>query len=94
MGGPLLTHLLHGGATAPVLLWEDVFGEEATQSLFEVTAVHVDPLFDLISQEWTDHGEDGSEEYGLIDQMDPSHLQRKRVREHRGHHLCQGGVDL
>ena len=42
VGGPLLTHLLHGGAAAPVLLGEDVFGEEATQRLFEITAVHVD----------------------------------------------------
>lgn len=50
-----------------------------------------DPLFDLISQEWTDHGEDGSEEYGLIDQMDPSHLQRKRVltRSHLHRGLLQ-----
>lgn len=42
VGGPLLTHLFHGGAAAPVLLGEDVFGEEIPQSLFEGAAMHVD----------------------------------------------------
>lgn len=45
-----------------------------------------DPLFDLIRQKWAEHGEDRSEEYGLVDQMDSSHLQRERVlrRSHLG----------
>lgn len=38
-----------------------------------------DPLFDLIRQEGADHGEDWPEEHWLVDQMDPSDFQWKRV---------------
>lgn len=37
------------------------------------------PLFYLLGQERSDHGEDGSEEDGLVDQVDSPNLQWKRV---------------
>lgn len=38
-----------------------------------------DPLFDLIWQEGTNHGEDRPEEHWLVDQVDSSYFQWKRV---------------
>lgn len=37
------------------------------------------PLSDLVWQEGTDHGKDWTEEHWLIDQMNSSNLQWKRV---------------
>lgn len=55
-----------------------------------------DPLFDLIRQEGADHGEDWPEEHWLIDQMDSSDFQWKRIlnTHNQGQTLTEQAVYL
>ena len=54
------------------------------------------PLFDLIWKKRTNHGEDRSEEHWLVDQMDSSNFQWKRVlntHTHTHRQKQRGGAD-
>lgn len=75
---PLLTNILHGELFTAIFPRKNVW-EVLKHAWFVVVPVQMNPVLNLFSQKWFNHGEDSMENDWLIYQMDPTNFQWKGI---------------